>query len=132
MKRIQADRRTVFQGALSVCGLATLGACGSKEVTTQVENTFAIATSEVPVGGGVIIKDARVVITQPKAGEFKAFSAVCPHAGLAVGEVSAGQIKCLNHGSEFAISDGSLTTGPATSGLTEISISVKNNQIIGG
>src|SRR6478672_4056819 len=38
-------------------------------------------TSEVPVGGGVILAEQKIVITQPTAGQFDAFSAVCTHQG---------------------------------------------------
>ena len=71
------------------------------------------ATADVPVGGGVILTDAQLVITQPKAGTFKAFSAICTHQGCAVSTVENGTINCPCHGSEFAITDGSVVAGPA-------------------
>jgi hypothetical protein len=36
-------------------------------------------TADVPVGGGKIINGLNVVLTQPEAGTFKGFSAVCTH-----------------------------------------------------
>src|SRR5688500_7648841 len=36
-------------------------------------------TGEIPGGGGRVLPHARVVITQPAAGEFRAFSIVCTH-----------------------------------------------------
>ena len=71
------------------------------------------ATADVPVGGGVVLADAQLVITQPKAGTFKAFSAICTHQGCAVSTVENGTINCPCHGSEFAITDGSVVAGPA-------------------
>src|ERR1700754_3818377 len=49
-------------------------------------------TADVPVGSGVIVDD--VVITQPKQGDFKGFSAICTHAGCTVAEVVDGSINC--------------------------------------
>src|SRR6266699_1157980 len=48
------------------------------------------STSDIPVGGGKILATLKIVITQPKSGEFHAFSAVCTHAGCTVGSVSGG------------------------------------------
>jgi len=39
------------------------------------------------VGGGIILPDEQVVVTQPSAGEFKAFTAVCTHAQCVVSSV---------------------------------------------
>jgi nitrite reductase/ring-hydroxylating ferredoxin subunit len=87
------------------------------------------ATSAIPVGGGKVFDGAKVVVTQPKAGEFKAFSAVCTHQGCLVGKVSDGKIVCPCHGSEFSITDGSVQGGPAPRGLPAEQITVANGQI---
>jgi nitrite reductase/ring-hydroxylating ferredoxin subunit len=72
-----------------------------------------VAASDVPVGGGTVLKADKVVVTQPSKGEFKAFSAVCTHQGCLVAKVEGGQIVCPCHGSHFSITDGSPTSGPA-------------------
>ena len=46
-----------------------------------------MATSEVPVGGGVILDDADYVITQPTEGTYKAFSKICTHQNCPVASV---------------------------------------------
>ncbi|MEK9518355.1 Rieske (2Fe-2S) protein [Streptomyces sp. NPDC087908] len=74
-------------------------------------------TGDIPVGGGKVIAGKGVVITQPKAGEFKAFSSKCTHAGCAVGSVKDGVIVCPCHQSHFDVSDGSVKSGPAGSPL---------------
>ena len=87
------------------------------------------ATADVPVGGGVILTDAQLVITQPKAGTFKAFSAICTHQGCTVSSVENGTINCPCHGSEFAIADGSVVAGPAPKPLPAQSIKVSGGSI---
>ena len=67
----------------------------------------------IPVGGGRVFPNQQVVVTQPTAGTYKAFSAVCTHAGCTVGSVSGGTINCPCHGSKFNITDGSVANGPA-------------------
>ena len=70
------------------------------------------------------------MITQPEAGTFKAFTAVCTHAGCIVNTVSGGTINCPCHGSKFSIKDGSVVNGPATSPLTPIAIKVEGTSIV--
>jgi Rieske Fe-S protein len=86
-------------------------------------------TSEIEVGGGEVFPDQEVVVTQPKAGEFKCFTAVCTHQGCIVANVSGGTINCDCHGSQYSIEDGSVVTGPATFPLTEEKITVSGTDI---
>ena len=52
-----------------------------------------------------------------------AFDAICPHAGCTVAYQSAANIiACPCHGSEFNPSTGDVIHGPATRGLTPISV----------
>ena len=78
------------------------------------------STGEVPEGGGTIFANEQVVVTQPTAGEFKCFTAVCTHQGCVVSSVEGGSINCACHGSAFSIADGSVENGPATSPLAEV------------
>src|SRR4051795_13092370 len=41
--------------------------------------TTLARTSDIPVGGGKVFPDRKVVVTQPTAGQFKAFTAICTH-----------------------------------------------------
>jgi len=90
------------------------------------------STSDVPVGGGKILGDKKIVITQPKAGSFDAFSAVCTHQGCLVGDVSGGTINCPCHGSKFNITNGSVVQGPAASPLPPVSVKVQGTSIVQG
>ncbi|MFC7979592.1 Rieske (2Fe-2S) protein [Streptomyces cinereoruber] len=86
-------------------------------------------TSEIPVGGGTVFAEEKVVVTQPTAGEFKAFSAVCTHQGCLVNKVADGTIDCPCHGSKFRVADGSVVTGPATRPLPAEQIIVSGETI---
>ena len=86
-------------------------------------------TSDVPVGGGTILTDKKIVITQPQSGTFHAFTAVCTHAGCTVGSVSSGTINCPCHGSRFNINNGSVVNGPAASPLAPINLKVQGTSI---
>ncbi len=87
-------------------------------------------TSDVPVGGGKILADKKIVITQPRAGSFEAFTAVCTHQGCTVSSVSGGTVNCPCHGSKFSIANGSVVTGPAESALAPVSIKVQGTSIV--
>jgi Rieske Fe-S protein len=86
--------------------------------------------SDVPVGGGKILADKKIVITQPRAGSFEAFAAVCTHQGCTVSSVSGGTINCPCHGSKFSITNGSVVTGPAASSLAPVGIKVQGTSIV--
>ncbi|WP_338899083.1 Rieske (2Fe-2S) protein [Streptomyces sp. TG1A-60] len=86
-------------------------------------------TADIPVGGGRIFEDRKVVVTQPEEGDFKAFSAVCTHQGCIVSSVSDETINCACHGSRFQIADGAVANGPATRPLPAEEIKVSGNSI---
>jgi Rieske Fe-S protein len=108
----------------------TAGGNGGGNAGGNSGGSDAIATtSEVPEGGGVILDDPGIVITQPSSGEFKGFSPICTHQGCTVGSVSDGTINCPCHGSQYSIEDGSVVAGPAPSPLPAMKIAVKGNDI---
>ena len=88
------------------------------------------STSDIPVGGGKILADKKIVITQPQAGSFHAFTAVCTHQGCIVGTVAGGTINCPCHGSKFNIANGSVVNGPAASPLAPVGIKVQGTSIV--
>jgi Rieske Fe-S protein len=104
------------------------GAGGSRGSSADV----LASTSDVPTGGGVILDDAGIVITQPTAGDFKGFTNICTHMQCPVSNISDGTINCLCHGSQYSIEDGSVVTGPATMPLAEKPITVDGKKIIAG
>jgi Rieske Fe-S protein len=88
------------------------------------------STADVPVGGGTILTAKKIVITQPQAGSFGAFTAVCTHEGCIVATISGGTINCPCHGSKFSISNGSVVNGPAARPLAPVSIEVHGTSIV--
>lgn len=129
--------------AITACGASDTGTTGT---TTATESSAPAAgasessapqaggalgkTADIPVGGGTIFKDQKIVVTQPTEGEFKAFSAVCTHKGCAVGSVEGGAIVCPCHNSKFGIADGAVTAGPAEKPLPAQEIKVEGDQIM--
>ena len=88
-----------------------------------------IAKADVPVGGGTIVAATKTVVTQPAAGEFKAFSSICTHMGCPVAPVADGTINCNCHGSRFDIATGAVKRGPATRPLPAKTVTVKGDRI---
>jgi Rieske Fe-S protein len=89
-------------------------------------------TSEIPVGGGMIFTSEKVVVTQPTAGDYKGFSAVCTHMGCIVSTISNGTIDCPCHGSQYSITNGSVVAGPAPKPLPAAAIKVSGTSIFLG
>ncbi len=140
-------RRIVFHGlgalgvavALAGCGSGDTGATepapdqsggtGSSQSGTASGKELA-TTSEVPVDGGLILADEKIVITQPTKGSFLAFSAVCTHQGFTVTSVEGGRIICNHHGSQYDAESGAVTQGPAQAALKKVGIVVKGTRIL--
>jgi Rieske Fe-S protein len=140
-------RRVLLTGAVVVAGAAVTAACGSSGSSTSSTSAAAegspagsssassagggidVKTADVPVGGGVVLADQKVVVTQPTAGTYKAFSAVCTHQGCVVASVSDGTIVCPCHGSTYSAADGSVTGGPAPAPLTSLPVTVNGSDL---
>ncbi|ELP66705.1 Rieske (2Fe-2S) protein [Streptomyces turgidiscabies] len=102
---------------------------GSSTVSAGSPGQELATTADIPVGGGKIFKDEQVVVTQPKDGEFKAFTSICTHQQCPVANVEGGTINCTCHGSKFNIADGSVANPPAARPLAEKKITVTGNSI---
>lgn len=122
-------------GIVAVAGVG-LTACGSDvdqaagDAVSDAASSAAGAAqdlakkADIPVGGGKVFDSAKVVITQPTEGDYKAFSAVCTHQGCTVSGVEGGTINCACHGSTFDIATGEVKGGPATKALPEKKVTV--------
>lgn len=102
------------------------------EAPTKAKVTGMVlgAASEIPVGGGKIYTAAKVVVTQPARGQYKAFSAVCTHVGCIMSEVANGTIDCPCHGGQFKVTNGAVVAGPPPSPLPARQVKVVNGQVV--
>ena len=121
-----APSKAAAVAAASGDGGAADGAVGRASGTPAVLG----AAADVPVGGGKVFTAARVVVTQPAKGEFKAFSAVCTHVGCLCNQVADGTINCPCHGSKFTIADGTVVAGPAPTALPAVKVTVSGGKIL--
>jgi Rieske Fe-S protein len=140
------SRRTVVMNTgLAAAAIAGLSSCTNYGTAPASQPTAATAggasggssapagpltvkEAEIPVGSGKIFPDAQTVITQPKKGEFKAFSAICTHQGCVVDTVT-NTINCPCHGSKYSITDGSVVNPPAPQPLPAKTIKVSGNTL---
>ncbi len=125
MKRRDVLKAGVLSGVLALTGVAA-SSCSSETATMSSDS---ISLTDIPVGGGMIIAEPPLVVTQPSQGEVNAFTSICTHQGCKVNAVSDNQIFCPCHGSIFSAIDGSVIRGPATEGLSAAAVSVDGTQI---
>jgi Rieske Fe-S protein len=124
-----SSSNTAAQGSAAQTAAAAGGSSAAAGSTAAAGSGTSVATSKVPVDGGFIDQTAKVVVTQPSAGEYKAFTAVCTHAGCTVSTVSNNVIQCPCHGSQYSAKDGSVIQGPAPSPLTAVTVKVSGSTI---
>jgi len=133
-------RRALLLGAGAIGAAGVLAACGSSSPTTTNPGNGGngggapaspqpVKVSDVPVGGGAIFADQNFVVTQPTAGQFKAFSATCTHEQCLVSRIQGDKIICTCHGSQYNIADGSVAVGPATRPLPARTATVTGDTI---
>ena len=143
------SRRTVIKNAgLAAAALAGLSGCtnyGAPDRATppahrpaapssaasgpsSAAGAATAKTADIPVGSGKIFPDIQAVITQPKAGEFKAFSSICTHQQCPVAEVTD-TINCNCHGSKYSITDGSVVNPPAPEPLAAKTVTVDGDNL---
>jgi Rieske Fe-S protein len=134
-----ASRRAVVAG---IAGMPLLAACGSGDESggsggEGVADPDAPSPSggglttkaDIPVGSGKIFPGEKVVVTQPAADQFKAFSAVCTHQGCVVSALKGKEIQCGCHGSKFSVEDGSVIKGPAKKPLEELQVTAEGDNL---
>lgn len=132
------SRRNVVLGVSAagagLVAVATLAACSPSPAPSNgaggQEASTTVPESSVPVAGGVVIDAAQVIVTQPTAGQYKAFSAICTHAGCLVAGVSQGQIVCPCHGSTFNMTTGAVINGPASAPLPTRTVTVNGKDLV--
>ncbi|MDX3057966.1 Rieske (2Fe-2S) protein [Streptomyces sp. NE06-03E] len=134
-RAVVAAGATGLAVVLTACGGGSKDSGGSDTVEPAGEGNGGkggaplAATADIPEGGGVVFADQGVVVTQPQAGEFRAFSSECTHQGCAVKGVAEGVITCPCHNSMFDAATGEVRGGPATTPLPEKQIRVEGGSI---
>jgi Rieske Fe-S protein len=133
--RRRVMRSAGLAGTAAVIGssVAVTSACssddgGSQGSTSTPAKDATVAVSDVPVGSGTVIDDSYVV-TQPRKGEFFAFTSVCTHQGCQVKEVTKKAIICPCHSSQFAVATGEVISGPAEEPLQSYEVSEKDGTL---
>jgi len=133
------SRRSVV-AAVGAAGLAVaLTACGSDDEASGSSTEQGAAaggggaalakTADIPEGGGKVFDAEKVVVSQPAAGDFKAFSTICTHQNCPMTDLKEDTLSCACHGSQFSVLDGSVKKGPATQPLEEKKVSVSGDSI---
>src|SRR6188472_1145294 len=145
------DRRTMLKGlAIASVAVPFLAACGGSDDDSPSDGASStpngggrsvdspsgapadalVKASAVEVGGGVILPDKTIVITQPTKGTFQGFSSTCTHMGCTVTSISGGTINCPCHGSKYSITDGSVQAGPAPAPLPKKPVKDEGGNIV--
>ncbi len=108
-------------------GTSTTPPTTTPPTTTAPAGTAIGRATSVPVGSSATFtapgSGDPALLLHPSSGSFVAFDAVCPHAGCTVGYAAgADLIVCPCHGSEFNPRTGAVVQGPATRGLTPLTV----------
>jgi nitrite reductase/ring-hydroxylating ferredoxin subunit len=136
------SRRGVLASAVGVSAVAALTAC-TPEVTNlgtapepsapTTSGPVAVAKiTDIPIGSGkkFDVEGIPILITQPRVGEFRGFSAICTHAGYVMNNMANSEIKCDNHGAVYSADDGSVLSGPAPTALGKVEVTVDGDDVL--
>ena len=125
-------RRSLIAGACAVVALggSQVPASANAAVKKLPGGKLSVKLADLPalstVGGAMrigSIKGVPVGIARVGTNKYTAFNLRCPHQGITVSKTKSGWL-CKAHNSEFE-SNGALILGPATTGLTKVTIKVR-------
>lgn len=122
------SRRSAVVGSVAAC--CGLAACGDGSSATKTEAVdVKVDKAKVDVGSGYVDSTNKIIVLQPKAGEYKAYSSVCPHQGCSVSGITETALVCPCHGSRFDPATGKVTAGPAQSDLPAKQVKVEGDKL---
>lgn len=99
--------------------------------SSQLPGRHIATASDVPPGRAVQFTDssgAPAWLLHEPNGDFRAFSAICTHAGCTVG-IQSGEFICPCHGGSYSTNDGSVLGGPPPSPLPRLNIRVIDGDV---
>ena len=126
----QQTRRALLKGigaGLIAVGLSGLG--GQAQAAGSLVK--AGKATAIPVKGAkaFTLKGQLIIVTQPKAGVFKAFSGICTHQGAQISALQGTNLICNVHGSAFDTTTGKVTGGPAPTALKTFAVTNKSGTL---
>jgi Rieske Fe-S protein len=107
---------------------ANANAYGAQDTSSGSGSALA-AVDDIPSGGGLVLDDAKVVLTKADDDTVHAFSSICTHQGCPVSEVADGRIICPCHGSQFESDTGEVAEGPASRPLPSVAVAVRDGEV---
>jgi thiosulfate dehydrogenase [quinone] large subunit len=107
------------------------GASHPTQGSGQLPGRHLVAASALPPGRALRFTDNHgnpAWLLHEQDGTFRAFSAVCTHAGCPV-DLSGGQFVCPCHGGTYSATTGAVLGGPPPSPLPALSVRVVNGDV---
>lgn len=118
--KVCSRRLFLLASATSFAGLLAACSSSSEPITTDA--------TDVPEGSAIIIDN--IIFAQPSKGIYKAYSTRCPHQGNKISIIEGEYAICPSHDSIFNLSDGSVVSGPARTGMTPVELSNEGTTLI--
>lgn len=130
--RAGLSRRNFFTSLAAAAGSIGLTSLASSAEAASKKYKIC-ATKDIKVGGGSSFRipgrKSMILITQPKAGVFRAFDQRCTHEGFAVNKIEGKNLICQAHGAMFDTTTGSVKRGPARRALTRYTVTVEKKLV---
>lgn len=116
-------------------GTASASESPSASSSPKPTGHVLVAAADVPVGGAKRVQDPKtgdpMYVVHEQGGSFRAFSAICTHAGCTVVFLSGRErFGCPCHGAVYDARTGDVLGGPAPRGLPEIPVTVSSGQVV--
>ena len=126
-------RRQVLGIGAGIAAAAALSGCSGADEAIA-EGTVIADAADVPEGAAipVMVGETSLILTHAPGGNFRAFSAICPHQGCNVipDPNESELLVCPCHRSEFNTYTGDVLKGPAEEDLTEFAVEVRDGKVI--
>lgn len=111
--------------------MAAIGLTAISATAANAAKTYKVCkTTDISVRSGKTfnVGGKTILITQPKKGTFKAFVAICTHAGSALNGAINNEIVCQSHGARFDATTG-MAKAVAPRALQKVSLSVSAGSV---